>query len=82
MTHVLSRDVDGHLDMKLKLHHLEGGGVPVTHEVPDQTLLTPGRLGPVTVGHSGSLHDREVQILPGHVVDQTYETVIKNLFHV
>ena len=38
-------DEDGELDVELDLAHLEGGGVPVAHEVADQAFVVLDVLG-------------------------------------
>jgi hypothetical protein len=43
--------------VELELDHLEGGGVPVAHEVADEAAVFGDLLGALAVGDAGGLHD-------------------------
>ena len=81
MTHVLPRDVDGHLDVKLELDHLKRSRMKMTHEVPDESGVPSGTLGPVAVGYAGGLNDRRVEVLLGHVVHEANEAAVEYFDH-
>ena len=47
----------------------------VTHEIADQPLVVAHRLGALTVGYAGGLHDRGIVT---HVVDYPDEAVVED----
>ncbi len=65
---------DRQLHMQLDLAHLEGGRVPVAHEVADQAAVVAGLAGAGAVGHAGRLHDGRVV---AHVVHHAHEAVVE-----
>jgi hypothetical protein len=47
--HVLSGDVYGHFDVKLEIDHLKGGRVPMSEEISDESPVSTGGFGAVTI---------------------------------
>ena len=53
----LAGDEDGQFDVQLDLAHLEGGRVPVAHQVADQPFVVLDGFGAAAIGHAGGLAD-------------------------
>ena len=80
MSKMLSRDVEGHFDVELEFHHLEGCSVPMSKQVPEQPPVSSGRLCPISIADSRCLDDRGVQIFSRHVINQSYKAVVQDIF--
>jgi hypothetical protein len=52
VSHVLSSDVDWHLDVKLEFHHLEWRGVPVSKEISYKSPVSSGCFSPISIRDS------------------------------
>ena len=71
----LPRHEDRQLHMELDLAHLEGCGVPVTHQIVDQAAILADLPGAPAVGDARRLDDRAVV---AHVVDDADEAVVEH----
>ena len=71
----LPGDENRQFDVKLDLAHLERGGVPVAHQVADQSGILLYPLGAAAIGDPGRLHDG---VVISHVVDDADEAVIED----
>jgi hypothetical protein len=81
MSHMLSCDVDGHLNVKLEFDHFERSRVPVAKEVSYETPVSSCGLSPISIRDSGCLYDRRIQIFLRHVINEPNKSMIQNFFH-
>ena len=75
VTDPLPGDEDRQFDVELDLAHLERCGVPVPHQVADQSFVVADRFRALAVGDPGRLHHGRV--VP-HVVDHADEAVVEH----
>ena len=71
----LARDKDGQFDVELDLAHLEGGGVPVAHQVADQPFVVLHRFRAAPIADAGRLTDRRIV---AHIVDDAHKAVVEH----
>ena len=70
---VLAGDEERHFKYKLEIDHFKWGGVPVTHEVSNESFRATCMLrGSSIVRDAGSIHNRLVQVFPRHRVKKRY----------
>ena len=60
MANPLPRNEDRHGNMELKFHHFKWRGMPVPHQVSNQTAIFIDMLGALAVTHARTLHNGKV----------------------
>ena len=75
MADPLARDKDGQFDVELDLAHLEGGRVPVAHQVADQPFVVLHRFRAAPIADAGRLTDRRIV---AHIVDDAHKAVVEH----
>ena len=81
MSHMLSCDVDGHLNVKFEFDHFERSRMPVAKEVSYETPVSSRGLSPISIRDSGCLYDGRIQIFLRHIINEPNKSMIQNFFH-